>query len=70
MIVNATSIGFGKMKHKIPIDIKKNAVKIVYDIILQSKKTALIKNLVNLKQNNQRNRYEPLSSTFCNKKSF
>ena len=51
MIVNATSIGFGKMKHKIPIDIKKkNAVKIVYDIIYNPKKTALIKNLGNLKQ--------------------
>ena len=44
MIVNATSIGFGKMKHNIPIDIKKkNDVKKVYDIIYNPKKTALIK---------------------------
>ena len=45
MIVNSTSIGFGKMENKTSCDLpKKNNIKIVYDIIYNPKKTLLLKN--------------------------
>ena len=45
MIVNSTSLGFGKMRNKIPYNIeKKGEVNIVYDVIYNPKKTLLIKN--------------------------
>ncbi len=45
MIVNSTSIGFGKMENKTPCDLpKKNNTNIVYDIIYNPKKTLLIRN--------------------------
>lgn len=44
MIVNSTSLGFGKMKKKIPCSIKENSeTSIVYDIIYNPRKTLLIK---------------------------
>lgn len=45
MIVNSTSVGFGKMQDKTPCDLpKKNKIKIIYDIIYNPKNTLLMKN--------------------------
>ena len=50
MIVNSTSIGFGKMKDKTPCSLpKKSKIKIIYDIIYNPKNTLLIKNSKKLK---------------------
>ncbi len=43
MIVNSTSIGFGKMKKKSPYNLKeKKQIRYIYDIIYNPKKTVLI----------------------------
>jgi len=45
MIINTTSLGFGKMQKKTPIRISKsNELKIVYDIIYNPNETTLLKN--------------------------
>ena len=44
MIVNSTSIGFGKMSNKSPYNLKeKKQIRYIYDIIYNPKATALIK---------------------------
>ncbi len=45
VIINSTSLGFGKNSKKTPIQISKNkGLKIVYDVIYNPRKTVLIKN--------------------------
>ena len=44
MIINATSLGFGKMQNKIPLDlVEKKNIDVVYDIIYNPKQTLLLK---------------------------
>ena len=44
MIVNSTSIGFGKMNKKSPYNLKeKKQIRYIYDIIYNPKKTVLLK---------------------------